>query len=199
MADDPTKSSAANILALPVEQRTPAPDSLSGLYLRYRRDIVEFVRRKFGPGPPEPEDVAQAVFLQLAANTGRAPIQNPRSFLLKAAQNIVLDHHRRVRRQREPTQELIAQSRENLSDLTPERVVTGEERLRILLRVLERLPAEKRQMVLLSRIHGLTCEAIAARLGVSAEAVQKQIELVLKECMTAMNTMERTGGGRGME
>jgi RNA polymerase sigma factor (sigma-70 family) len=171
----------AEILALP----EPA-DSLSGLYLRYRRDIVDFIRRKFGPGPPEPEDVAQAVFLQLAAQGERERIEDPRSFLLKAAQNVVLDHYRRSQRQPAPASGHELESRENLSEIDPERVVTAEERLRVLMCVLERLPARKRQMVLLSRIHGLSCQEIGRRLGVSAEAVQKQIERVLKDCLVAL-------------
>ena len=186
-----TQKQTAEVLGFP----TPA-DPLSALYLRYRRDIVEFVRRKFGPGPPEPEDVVQAVFLQLASQGDPGLIQNPRSFLLKSAQNVVLDHHRRLQRQRDPTGELERNTRELLSDFDPERVVTGKERLRMLLRVLERLPVQKRQMVLLSRVHGLSCEAIGRRLGVSAEAVQKQIERVLKDCLIALDASERRVGGR---
>jgi iron complex outermembrane receptor protein len=103
-----TQNQTADILAF----QAPA-DPLAALYLRYRRDIVEFVRRKFGPGPPEPEDVAQAVFLQLASHGDASLIQNPRSFLLKSAQNVVLDHHRRTQRQRESSGELERQARES--------------------------------------------------------------------------------------
>lgn len=166
-------------------------DPLSLLYLRHRRDIVEFVRRKFGSGPPEPEDVAQAVFLQLASQGDSDSIRNPRSFLLKSAQNLVLDYRRRVQRQRDSAEELKWQAQENLSDFDPERVVTGKERLKMLLRVLERLPVEKRQMILLARVQGLSCEEIGRRLGVSAEAVQKQIERVLKDCLSSLDIEER--------
>src|SRR5688572_5390118 len=65
-------------------------DSLSLMYLHYRQDVINFVRGKFGPGPPEPEDVAQAVFLQIAAHSDVATLRSPRSFLLKSAQNLVL-------------------------------------------------------------------------------------------------------------
>lgn len=185
VSDGTPSKYSAQILPLP-EPSAP----LSALYLRYRRDIIEFVRRKFGPGPPEPEDVAQAVFLQLAAQRDPALIQNPRAFLLKSAQNLVLDHHRRAGRQEGPARELESRAREKMSDFDLERVVTGEERLNVLLRLLERLPAHKQQMVLLSRIHGLSCEDIGRRLGMSAESVQKQIERVLKDCLTALERYE---------
>lgn len=169
----------------------PQPtDRLASLYLRYRGDVVEFVRRKFGPGPPEAEDVAQAVFLQLASGSSPELIQNPRSFLLKAAQNVVLDYHRRTTRRRDSTAELQHRIGENVSELDPERVVAGEERLRRLVRVLGGLPAQKRQMVLLSRIYGMSCEDIGQRMGMTGEAVQKQIERALRECLAAL---ERNG------
>lgn len=173
------------------DTEVPQPaDRLASMYLRYRGDLVEFVRRKFGPGPPEPEDVAQAVFLQLASSSSTALIQSPRSFLLKAAQNVVLDYHRSKARRRDFVGELQRRVGDNVSDLDPERVVAGEERLRRLVGVLGRLPARKRQMVLLNRIYGMSCEEIGQRMGVSSEAVQKQIERVLRECLTAL---ERDG------
>jgi len=172
-----------------------APDPLSELYLRYRRDMIDFVRRKFGPGPQEPEDVAQAVFLQIAAGGHPAPTDNPRSFLLKSAQNVVLDHHRRNARPKHQAGDVEHTSQKYLSDIDPERVVTGEERLRMLMSVIAKLPADKRRMVFLSRFDGMSCEAIGQRLGLSSEAVQKQIERVLKECLAKLQAREQIGPG----
>jgi RNA polymerase sigma factor (sigma-70 family) len=174
---------------LPQGQGAQRPDALSALYLRHRQDVVDFVRRKFGAGPPDPEDVAQAVFLQLAAHGRLRQVDNPRSFLLKSAQNLVLDHHRRSARQRSHADDLPPAARE-MSDFDAERVVTGKERLQMLVEVLARLPADKRQMVLLNRIHGWTCERIGRHFGVSGEAVQKQIERVLKECLARLDGAE---------
>lgn len=166
------------------------PDPLSDLYLLYRRDVVEFVRRKFGSGPPEPEDVAQAVFLQLAAQNQPDVIQNPRSFLLKSAQNVVLGYHRKNARRKHQSTDLEDPAQKHSSDIDPEQVVTGEQRLRMLMSFIVKLPADKRRMIVLSRFHGMSCEAIGRQLGLSTQAVQKQIERILKDCLAKLRIRE---------
>lgn len=190
----------ATVLPLRSGKLEVPPDPLAELYLRYRRDVVDFVRRKFGSGPPEPEDVAQAVFLQLAAQHRPELIQNPRSFLLKSAQNLVLDHYRRNARPKHHVDALEHPAQNYLSDVDSERVVTGKERLNMLMDVIAKLPADKRCMVILSRFHGLSCDAIGQRLGLSGEAVQKQIERVLKECLATLRSREaiEADGGQAL-
>src|SRR5690606_3076543 len=43
---------------------------LGRLYRSYRDELRNYVLRNFGGGPPEPEDVVQAVFATYAAATG---------------------------------------------------------------------------------------------------------------------------------
>jgi RNA polymerase sigma-70 factor (ECF subfamily) len=176
---DGDRNPKAQVLALPVGDGGGA--SLSALYLRYRQDVIDFVRGKFGPGPPEPEDVAQAVFLQFAAQGQAEAVRNPRSFLLKSAQNLVLDHRRHAARR----EKIFPQP---VSELDVERVVAGQERLNMLIDALSCMPPQKRQIVLLSRVHGWSCERIAGRFGMSAEAVQKQIERILKDFLSRLGT-----------
>jgi len=182
------KRDESKITVLPVASRQSQAGSLSALYLRYRPDVIEFVRRKFGAGPPEPEDVAQAVFLQLASQSDPELIRNPRSFLLKSAQNLVLDHRRSLARRRSHVDEFPGEFVTPMSDFDTERVFTAKERLKLLVEVLNRLPRNKRQIVLLSRIYGWSCERIGMRFGMSAEAVQKQIERVLRECLSKLDS-----------
>ncbi len=187
MAGSGFKTNENTVVALSPASDGVGADPLSSLYLRYRQDVVDFVRRKFGPGPPEPEDVAQAVFLQVAAQGHPELIRNPRSFLIKSAQNVVLDYRRRSARRQAHVDEFSGDPPQVMSDFDAERVVTGEERLKMLAQALARLPRDKRQIVLLSRIHDWSCERIGSRFGMSADAVQKQIERVLKECLLQLD------------
>lgn len=72
----------------PVSIAVAESDALAGLYERYRRELVAFVRMKVG-GPPEPEDVAQQAFVNYAALDDPAAVRNPRAFLYRTAANIV--------------------------------------------------------------------------------------------------------------
>ena len=70
---------------------------LSDLYLVHWKGLCGYVRAQFGPGPPEPEDVAQSAFIRFAA-ADAAHIENPRAFLYATARNLVIDHHRHAQR-----------------------------------------------------------------------------------------------------
>lgn len=190
VASSDSEKPTSTVLSMPEGRAGARPDALSDLYLLYRRDVVEFVRRKFGAGPPEPDDVAQAVFLQLAAQSQLDAIQNPRSFLLKSAQNVVLGYHRKHARRKHQPNDLERVAQKLASDIDPEQVATGEQRLGMLLNFIVQLPADKRQMIVLSRFHGMSCEAIGQLQGVSAEAVQKQIERILKDCLAKLRIRE---------
>src|SRR5688572_3251372 len=70
---------------------------LSDLYRVHWKGLCGYVRAQFGPGPPEPEDVAQTAFIRFAA-ADPAHIENPRAFLYATARNLVIDHHRHAQR-----------------------------------------------------------------------------------------------------
>ena len=180
----------ANHFAAPEAAAQPA--QLREAYQRYWGELCGYLLNKFGPGPPEPEDVAQTAFTKLAENSHS--VKNPRAFLYATARNEVIEYHRRATRRRPYDLDIAEQSAaEKLSEFDAERVFMGKEQLDILLQALERLPVRQRRVFLLSRVDGLTCEAIARREGMSSAAVQKQIERAVAKCLDALDAANRTG------
>jgi RNA polymerase sigma-70 factor (ECF subfamily) len=157
---------------------------LSDLYRVHWQGLCGYVRAQFGPGPPEPEDVAQSAFMRFAAADPQH-IHNPRAFLYATARNLVIDHHRRE--QRVAAHEQAEQSGEDrVYELSPENVLLQAERFRILARALERMPLKRRRLVLLNRFEGLSYAEIGEQFGMSAENVRKHIERTLAECLRAL-------------
>jgi RNA polymerase sigma-70 factor (ECF subfamily) len=159
---------------------------LSDLYRVHWQGLCGYVRAQFGPGPPEPEDVAQSAFVRFAA-ADPARIENPRAFLYATARNLVIDHHRQA--QRVAAHDRAAQSgaAENpLYESSPENVLLQAERFRILAQALERMPLKRRRLVLLNRFEGLSYAEIGEQFGMSAENVRKHIERTLAECLRAL-------------
>jgi RNA polymerase sigma factor (sigma-70 family) len=170
---------------------------LDWLYKTYWRELCGFMAKRYGAGPPEPEDVVQAAFAQVAALDCPERLENPRAFLYRTAQNILIDQRRRAATQRKFTSE--AQARE-INDpgyeLPVERVLIGQEEFRIIERAIRKMPFRRRQCLLLHRLHGLSYAEIARRVGMSGPGVLKAVEKGLAECERALHAEQRITEGK---
>ena len=161
------------------------------LYARHWSELCHYIKRHFGPGPPDPEDVAQDAFMRFAAIDDRDAIDNPRAYLFRTAHNILVDEHRRLALRRANPAGTKAQPLSD--DRTPERVLVGRERLEVLTRALHEMPEVRRRSFLLNRLQGLSCAAIARMTGYSESAVKKHIDLALRDLEAALSDAERVG------
>lgn len=157
------------------------------LYRDLWPELCKYVAAKFGSGPPEPEDVAQLAFTRFAALDDPGSVQNPRAFLMQSARNIVVDHHRHQAVVRRHVQAVEADPDDHvLDDRSPERVLLARDEMRVVKDVLDRLPAEHREMVFLNRIENISCAALGRRYGVSATEVKRRIANALADCDEAI-------------
>jgi RNA polymerase sigma factor (sigma-70 family) len=161
------------------------------LYARHWSELCHYIKRHFGPGPPDPEDVAQDAFMRFAAIDDRDAIDNPRAYLFRTAHNLLVDEHRRLALRRTNPAGTKAQLLSD--DRTPERVLVGRERLEVLSRALREMPAVRRRSFLFNRLQGLSCAAIARMTGYSESAVKKHIDLALRDLEAALSDAERVG------
>ena len=114
------------------------------------------------------QDAAQEVFLRLLRNLRRIE-GDPKAWLYRVTVNICRDYYRR----RKHTAELMP----NLKDsaLDPERTLELDERKRLLMQALQKLPERERAAVVLRDIEGLSTAETAAILGVEEVTVRSQI------------------------
>jgi RNA polymerase sigma factor (sigma-70 family) len=159
------------------------------LYARHWGELCHYIKKQFGAGPPDPQDVAQEAFMKFATVDDREAIDNPRAYLFRTAHNVLVDEHRRLALRRTSPNDTEAQPVSD--DRTPERVLIGRERLAILTRTLLAMPAARRRSFLLNRLQGLSCAAIARTTGYSESAVKKHIGVALTELEAAVMETER--------
>ena len=182
----------AKFIAL--DHNTPAlvrrDNGMDVLYARHWGELCHYIKKHFGAGPPDPEDVAQEAFMKFAAVDDREAIDNPRAYLFRTAHNVLVDEHRRLALRRANPSDTEAHPVSD--DRTPERVLVGRERLEILTRTLRAMPPARRRSFLLNRLQGLSCAAIARMTGYSESAVKKHIGVVLTELEAALTEAERT-------
>lgn len=163
------------------------------LYTRHWGELCQYIRKHFGTGPPDPEDVAQETFIKYAAIENREAIVNPRAYLFRTAHNVLIDESRRLALRRASARDCEISS--ICDDRTPERVLVGRERMQVLARALHAMPSQRRRSFLRNRLHGLSAAAIARETGYSESAVKKHIELALTELEIALTAAEGLAPG----
>ena len=186
---------AKNLLVVPslgARRASKAPGSeLEQAYRQYWSELCKYINTKFGPGPPDPEDVAQLAFTRYAALENPAEVKNPRAYLYSTARNIVFDHYRKDKVARSYADDIQAQPElYGLEEITPEHVSIERDRLNIISEAIRRLP-EKQQVVLtLKRCHGATYAQIAARTGWSMADISRQLSRALETLSAVRDAIE---------
>ncbi|PHZ85109.1 RNA polymerase sigma factor [Paremcibacter congregatus] len=149
---------------------------LDSLYRSHFPSLCANIRKSFGSGPPEPEDVVQAAFTKYANIAKPSKIKDPRAFLYITARNIVLDFKRRTKLSDSYIQEQIATDHElDLEKITPERVVIARERFEILVKVMKSLPRKQQIILTMSRLEGKTYREICQETGWSPADISRQM------------------------
>lgn len=164
---------------------------LNDLFRKHRTELVQYIRRAFGDGPPDPEDAVQQAFAKLASLNKPARVSNPRAFLYRCASNFVLDYKRRRR-----TRAKFAVSAEaetlfgGAEEITPERVLDAKERAAILEEAIRGLKPRHRQALILNRIHGMTYAEVARSLNVSESEARRLVTVAVNRCDSALSAAE---------
>lgn len=165
---------------------------LGEIYRRHWLELCRYVASTFGAGPPDPEDVAQQAFVQLASLDDPEAVRNPRAFLYRTAHNIVITDKRRARTRTRYAPDLeYSYALRQGDDPTPERVILGKEQIGVVKAVLARMPRKRRRLLVLHRIHGLSYAEIARRTGYSQTAVKKHVAKAMTELDAALEAVER--------
>ncbi|MGR4865100.1 RNA polymerase sigma factor [Caulobacter sp. LARHSG274] len=159
----------------------------SAIYAREWRDVCAFLRARFGPGPPDPEDVAQQAFFKLGQLQDIEQIRSPRGFVFRVAINLMLDARRsqtRANRTLDASAPLLADAGQDEPDL--ERSLIAKQQMALLETVMTGLPERHRLYMLANRLEGQSFVAIAERYGVSPSLVRKTVEEALAVCQRAL-------------
>lgn len=189
VSEGSTPAKPASAKTSSIEPARPAR-ALSALYASHWAEIVGYIRQNCGPGPPDPEDAAQAAFTQFAALEDPQTVENPRAFLFRSARNHVIDYKRKeaVRRREQLT---LIVGIETADHLDAQRVLEAKERVEILNSVLAKLSQRHRDVLVMHKVEGMTFDEISKRLGFSPSLAKKLAYEALTKCDRAMRRVDR--------
>lgn len=133
---------------------------------RHQDAVYRFARRMLEKDQ-DAEDISQETFLRLYRVSNRyRPVATLRTFLLKMAKNLCIDHHRKKR------PELMAQIPEIATQATPLDLLEGAIETDRLEKAIQRLPANQRAVLLLRHNENLRYRQIAEVMDLSVGAVE---------------------------
>lgn len=156
------------------------------LYRKHWKDLCGWLYRRYGPGPPEPEDIAQAAFEKMAAIKDVGRIKNPRAYLFTTAVNEALMSIRWAARNRQFIDDELKYVGRKVEELSPERIYSSQDRLNAVLHEIDRLPEKQRHIILCSRFRGMTYEEIGAATGWSIADISRQLKAALATIRVAL-------------
>lgn len=121
------------------------------------------------------DDALQDTWLRVNSKEDDGPIRSPSSYLVRMAVNIAVDIQRRQGKSL-PFDEVNALM--ELSDPAPgpERVAEGRSDLQLMLRLMERMPKRRREIVLLVHMEDMEQKEVAERLGISVRTVGYELQ-----------------------
>ncbi len=167
---------------------------LEKLYRQYAAELVKYIHKTFGAGPPDPEDVVQAAFVRYANMAAPEKVQNSRAFLYATARNIILDHKRYDKRTEAFIDDVIRDAEQNLDKITPEDVSLQREQFEIMVSVIKKLPRKQGIILTMNRLHGKTYTEISRETGWSLGDISRQLNAGLGAIEDALL---RANGGKG--
>ena len=117
------------------------------------------------------------------------PDKDPAAFLRRSARNFVLDHYRAAKT-RSAHAKLEQALDEGTDEWDAERVLSAKERADILRTAIDAMDERRREVLIMHRIHGLTCADIARRLGCSPTLVKMRLAEAVTLCQRALRAAD---------
>ena len=170
----------------------PRPNPLIAAYLRRQLEVRRLFSARSGDGA-EAEDVAQELYLKIAAVRDPDTIVDPDAYVFRLAYNLASDRRRAATRRRARENRWGAEGA-SFCDGAPvalapaaDDAVSARQELAVLFKTLERLPARSREVFRLHKLDGLAHADVARRLNVSVSAVEKHMIRALAELAKALD------------
>lgn len=164
---------------------TGSEDPLIQVYLERRANLIRFFAARAG-SMAAAEDLAQELYVKLAARDPQVTADNPVALLYRIATNVMLDKARGETRSaaRDAAWRHTARvsiGGEDVVDEAPaDEQVASRQRLRQLVDAVADLPPQMQRAFRLHKLEGLSHAQTAQSMGLSVKSVEKHISAALK-------------------
>ena len=177
--------------------RDPSAGLLRAALHEHRAALLRYFIARRVP-PDEAEDILQDLVVKLASHAS-GPVAEPRAYLYRMAENLLLDRIRSEGRRRGREQAWVAAQSGVSLDAddrpTAEQALIARERLASISAALAALPERTSFVFRRYRIDGVPQREIAGELGISLSAVEKHLQRAYHAVVEAQARLDADIGG----
>lgn len=175
-------------------------DTIANLFMALRSTLSRAVSRLVPP--KEVEDIVQETYVRVCQVETPEQIQFPRSFMLRTAQNLALDHLKRAETRLnislDDELDLELAGYTTRADETFDRVAANQE-FGFFCEAVRQLPLQCRKAFVLKKVYGYSQKEIALNLDISENTVEKHIATGIKRCAQFMAELKQDTGTRSRQ
>jgi RNA polymerase sigma factor (sigma-70 family) len=158
-------------------------------YVKWRNRLM----RRFGSADVAAE-ILHETYLRLGAVDAAGVVRNPDAYLYRTALNVAADAWEQDRRWLDKATIEAARRRDD-DALDPEEILRAQQEWRALLAALDELPPRRRAVFLAARLEELPHRAIAERLGVSTDTVDRELQQAFEFFAKRLGKIRRSRRG----
>ncbi|HSX83758.1 MAG TPA: RNA polymerase sigma factor [Cellvibrio sp.] len=170
-------------------------DKITSVFVGLRGTLARAVSRLVPP--KEVEDIVQETYVRVCQVETPEQIQFPRSFMLRTAQNLALDHLKRAETRLsvslDDELDLDLAGYVTRADETFDRVAANQE-FGFFCEAVRQLPLQCRKAFVLKKVYGYSQKEIALSLDISENTVEKHIATGIKRCAQFMAELKQDAG-----
>lgn len=192
----PISENAAATSSSGRELKTRETDNyqLEEAYKSYAPKIAASLRRAFGDGPPDPEDMTNLAFQKLLEKRDLSAVQNLKNYLWRTARNLTLKEKRKFGVRTKYDFEI-----EHLyfatkwDERTPEGVLKTKQQLQAIDEVLRSMPKRRRRSFLLHKVEGLPLVEVGRKLGIPKSTAHREVMKAAVEIDVSLQLLNSGG------
>ena len=137
------------------------------------------------------EDIVQETFVKSFEAELKQEIKYERTYMLKTARNLALNHVARASEKLNESLEDLAGPPPHLMSRNLEKQVESKERFLNFCRATDTLSVEVKRVFLLKKVYGLSQKEIAEYLGLSQSTVEKHVAKGLQQCSNYLKRLSQ--------
>jgi RNA polymerase sigma-70 factor (ECF subfamily) len=154
--------------------------------VRGYKDLLRVLRRELSA--EDAADVAQSSFELALRYTQQHEVVSPAALVFRISRNLRIDASRRQKIVNfESIGELSQIEHLVVNESTPEAEHATRQRIELLKRKLDDLPAHQRETFVLCKIHGKSYEEAGRQMGIDPSLVRRYLIAAMKECRAVLD------------
>lgn len=158
-------------------------ENMTDVFLSMRRKLSGVASRIVPP--KEVEDIVQETYVRLCQVKNKEEIKEVRSFMMKTARNLALDHVKRSESRLADSTEDFESPELGLADEFYDQTydeVASKEEFATFCEAVRSLPVQCRRVFVLKKVYGYSQREISEELGISENTVEKHVAAGVKKC-----------------